>query len=135
MRDHRHALLAEEGFVVYLDSARRAGRTLRIITKKKTNDEEMMKTKMRMREIPNESTPLLRGIGLKLAKMTRSRQLVAVESVFVHFIHVVAMICIYVGYAEDVYDSEKVLSTEAKEAAGGAVRERSFCSSGKKMEG
>lgn len=29
---------------------RRAGRTLRIITKKKTNDEEMMKTKMRIKE-------------------------------------------------------------------------------------
>ena len=29
---------------------RRAGRTLRIITKKKTNDEEMMKTKVRIKE-------------------------------------------------------------------------------------
>ena len=54
--------------------------------KRRRNDENDDANK---REIPNESTRLFSvESDLKLAKMTRARgQLVAVESVFVHFIH------------------------------------------------
>ena len=46
-------------------------------------------------------------------------------------IAMVAMICIYVIYAEDVYDSEKVLSTEAKEAAEALYTREKFLFFGK----
>ena len=99
--------------------------------KRRRNDENEDANK---REIPNESTRLFSvESDLKLAKMTRARGSWSPLRAFLSIlsIAVVAMICIYVGYAEDVYDSEKVLSTEAKEAAEALYTREKFLFFGK----
>jgi len=99
--------------------------------KRRRNDENEDANK---REIPNESTRLFSvESDLKLAKMTRARGSWSPLRAFLSIlsIAVVAMICIYVGYAEDVYDSEKVVSTEAKEAAEALYTREKFLFFGK----
>lgn len=99
--------------------------------KRRRNDENEDANK---REIPNESTRLFSvESDLKLAKMTRAQGSWSPLRAFLSIlsIAVVAMICIYVGYAEDVYDSEKVLSTEAKEAAEALYTREKFLFFGK----
>lgn len=99
--------------------------------KRRRNDENDDANK---REIPNESTRLFSvESDLKLAKMTRARGSWSPLRAFLSIlsIAVVAMICIYVGYAEDVDDSEKVLSTESKEAAEALYTREKFLFFGK----
>ena len=99
--------------------------------KRRRNDENEDANR---REIPNESTRLFSvESDLKRAKMTRAQGSWSPLRAFLSIlsIAVVAMICIYVGYAEDVYDSEKVLSTEAKEAAEALYTREKFLFFGK----
>jgi hypothetical protein len=130
LRDHRHALLAEEGFVVYLEIPRDDEQEEPYVLSRRNDENE----DANRREIPNESTRLFSvESDLKLAKMTRAQGSWSPLRAFLSIlsIAVVAMICIYVGYAEDVYDSEKVLSTEAKEAAEALYTREKFLFFGK----
>ena len=137
LRDHRHALLAPRKASSFT-SRFHATTSRKNPTyyheeedKRRRNDENEDANK---REIPNESTRLFSvESDLKLAKMTRAQGSWSPLRAFLSIlsIAVVAMICIYVGYAEDVYDSEKVLSTEAKEAAEALYTREKFLFFGK----
>jgi len=78
--------------------------------------------------LPNESTRLFSvEADLKLAKRVRARGSWSAMRAFVTMFSmaIAVMVCIYVSYSDDAYDSaEKVLSTEAKEAKELYIREK-----------